>query len=198
MHAGFGFAAAEEQVPYLAALGVSHLYLSPILEAVEGSLHGYDVLDHTEVSSALGGERALLSLAGTAHGHGLGVVVDVVPNHMAFVAPEHASAPLWQVLREGRDAETAHWFDIDWDAGAGRLGVPVLGGPLREVLESGELTLDTHAGEPVVRYYDHVFPVAPGTGGDHVAEVLARQHYRLAHWRDTDAALNYRRFFDVV
>src|SRR5680860_965208 len=159
MHAGFGFAAAEEQVPYLAALGVSHLYLSPILEAVEGSLHGYDVLDHTEVSSALGGERALLSLAGTAHGHGLGVVVDVVPNHMAFVAPEHASAPLWQVLREGRDAETAHWFDIDWDAGAGRLGVPVLGGPLREVLESGELTLDTHAGGPVVRYYDHVFAV---------------------------------------
>jgi (1->4)-alpha-D-glucan 1-alpha-D-glucosylmutase len=198
LHAGFTFADAEAQVPYLAALGVSHLYLSPILQAVPGSQHGYDVLDHTRVNEELGGEPGLLSLAETARAHGLGIVVDVVPNHMAFVAPEHANAPLWLTLRDGRDAETAHWFDVDWDAGGGRLGLPILGGTLEEALEAGEITLGEHDGQPVVRYYEHVLPVAPGTEGDDVAEVLAGQHYVLANWRDSDAMLNYRRFFDVT
>ncbi len=198
LHAGFTFADAEAQVPYLARLGVSHLYLSPILQAVPGSLHGYDVLDHTRVNEELGGEAGLLSLADTARAHGLGIVVDVVPNHMAFVAPEHSNAPLWTTLRDGRDAETAHWFDIDWDAGDGRLGLPILGGTLEEALEAGEITLGEYDGQPVVRYYDHVLPIAPGTESDDVAEVLAKQHYELANWRDSDAMLNYRRFFDVT
>ncbi len=198
LHAGFTFADAEARVPYLAALGISHLYLSPVLQAVPGSQHGYDVLDHTRINDELGGEAGLLSLAETARAHGLGIVVDVVPNHMAFVAPEHANAPLWQTLREGRDAETAHWFDIDWDAADGKLGLPILGGTLDEALAAGEVTLGEHEGEPVVRYFDHVLPVAPGTEGDDVAEVLARQHYLLANWRDSDAMLNYRRFFDVT
>ena len=198
LHAGFTFADAEARVPYLAALGISHLYLSPVLQAVPGSQHGYDVLDHTRINDELGGEAGLLSLAETARAHGLGIVVDVVPNHMAFVAPEHANAPLWQTLREGREAETAHWFDIDWDAADGKLGLPILGGTLDEALAAGEVTLGEHEGEPVVRYFDHVLPVAPGTEGDDVAEVLARQHYLLANWRDSDAMLNYRRFFDVT
>ncbi|HEX6247469.1 MAG TPA: malto-oligosyltrehalose synthase [Nocardioidaceae bacterium] len=198
LHAGFTFADAEARVPYLARLGVTHVYLSPILRAVPGSQHGYDVLDHTRVNEELGGEAGLLSLAGTARDHGLGIIVDVVPNHMAFVAPEHANAPLWQTLRDGRDAATAHWFDIDWEAGEGRLGLPILGGTLEEALEAGEITLGEHDGQPVVRYYDHVLPVAPGTEGDDVVEVLARQHYTLANWRDSDAMLNYRRFFDVT
>jgi len=198
LHAGFTFADAEARVPYLAALGISHLYLSPILEAVPGSQHGYDVLDHTRVNDELGGEEGLLSLAETARAHGLGIVVDVVPNHMALVAPEHANAPLWQTLRDGREAETAHWFDIDWDAAGGKLGLPILGGTLEEALAAGEVTLDEYDGQPVVRYFDHVFPVAPGTEGGDVAEVLARQHYVLANWRDSDAQLNYRRFFDVT
>ena len=197
LHAGFGFADAEAQVPYLASLGVSHLYLSPVLQAVPGSMHGYDVLDHTRVSSDLGGEDALVRLAGTAHGHGLGLVVDVVPNHMALVAPESANAPLWQVLREGRDAPTAEWFDIDWKSGGGRLGLPVLGDTLAAILETGELVLGDLDGEPVIRYHDHVFPVALGTEGEDVAEVLARQHYQLASWRETDTMLNYRRFFEI-
>src|SRR6476661_970371 len=111
LHAGFTFADAAGQLPYLAALGISHLYLSPVLQAVPGSLHGYDVLD-------------------------------LVPNHMALVAPEAANAPLWGVLREGRDAPTAHWFDIDWKAGGGRIGLPVLGSTLAETLEAGDLVLD--------------------------------------------------------
>jgi (1->4)-alpha-D-glucan 1-alpha-D-glucosylmutase len=198
LHAGFTFADAEARVPYLASLGVSHLYLSPILKAVPGSLHGYDVLDHTRVNDELGGEEGLLSLAEAARSHGLGLVVDVVPNHMALVAPEHANAPLWQTLREGREAETAHWFDIDWDAAGGKLGLPILGGTLDEALAAGDITLDEYDGQPVVRYFDHVFPVAPGTEGGDVRDVLARQHYVLANWRDSDALLNYRRFFDVT
>ena len=198
LHAGFTFADAAEQVPYLARLGVSHLYLSPVLQAAPGSQHGYDVIDHTRINEELGGEGGLVALAGTAREHGLGIVVDVVPNHMALVAPQHANAPLWQTLREGREAATAHWFDIDWEAGGGTLGLPILGGGLDEALAAGEITLGEHDGEKVVRYYDHVLPVAAGTEGSDVSEVLARQHYRLAHWRDSDAMLNYRRFFDVA
>ena len=199
LHADFGFAAAAAQVPYLADLGVSHLYLSPVLQAARGSLHGYDVVDHSRVSDDLGGEAAFVDLAEAAHRHGLGVLVDVVPNHMALVAPEHLNRPLWEVLRAGRAASTAHWFDVDWDAGDSKLALPVLGGSPAEVMSAGELVLDDLDGEPVVRYHEHVFPVAPGTmdpSGD-LAATLARQHYRLACWRDKDAVLNYRRFFDV-
>ena len=198
LHAGFTFADAEARVPYLASLGITHLYLSPVLKAVPGSQHGYDVLDHTRINDELGGEEGLLSLAETARSHGLGIVVDVVPNHMAIVAPQYANAPLWETLRNGREAETAHWFDVDWEAGGGKLGLPILGGTLQEALTAGEITLDEYDGQPVVRYFDHVFPVAPGTEGDDVAEVLARQNYVLANWRDSDAMLNYRRFFDVT
>ena len=120
LHAGFTFADARTRVPYLASLGVTHLYLSPILQAVAGSQHGYDVIDHTRVSDELGGEQGLLDLAGTAREHGMGLVVDVVPNHMAFVAPEHVNAPLWQVLRDGSSADTAHWFDTALEGGGGQ------------------------------------------------------------------------------
>jgi len=197
LHEGFGFADAQAQLPYLASLGVSHLYLSPVLQAVPGSMHGYDVLDHTRVSQDLGGEEGLRALAAAARELDLGLVVDVVPNHMALVAPESANAPLWAVLREGRDAPTAHWFDIDWKSGGGRLGLPVLGSTLAETLEAGDLVLDELDGQPVIRYFEHVYPVALGTEGDDVAEVLARQHYQLASWRESDAMLNYRRFFEV-
>ncbi len=201
LHAGFGFGHAELLVPYLARLGVSHLYLSPVLQAAPGSLHGYDVVDHTRVSADLGGRDGLERLAATAHEHGLGIVVDVVPNHMALVAPEYLNAPLWQTLRLGRESPTAHWFDVDWEHTGGQFPLPLLGDRLEEVLGRGELVLDQQDGEPVLRYFDHVFPLAPGTapgteGGD-VSAVLARQHYLLASWRDKDEVLAYRRFFDV-
>ena len=83
LHAGFTFADARAVVPYLAELGVSHLYLSPVLQAAPGSMHGYDVVDHSRVSDDLGGREGLEALAAAAHEHGLGIVVDVVPNHMA-------------------------------------------------------------------------------------------------------------------
>jgi (1->4)-alpha-D-glucan 1-alpha-D-glucosylmutase len=201
LHAGFTFADAEDVAPYLADLGVTHLYLSPVLQAAPGSQHGYDVVDHTRVNAELGGLEGLERLANTARQHGLGLVLDVVPNHMALVAPENATAPLWDVLRHGRGADHAHWFDVDWDALDGRIGLPVLWESLDDVLAHGDLHLGEEQGEQVLRYHDHVFPIADGTwDGDANADVpavLSRQHYRLAGWRESDTVLNYRRFFDV-
>jgi (1->4)-alpha-D-glucan 1-alpha-D-glucosylmutase len=201
LHAGFTFADAEQVVPYLADLGVTHLYLSPVLQAAPESMHGYDVLDHTRINTELGGEEGLLRLAGRAREHGLGLVVDVVPNHMALVAPESSNKPLWDVLRHGRDAEHAHWFDVDWDALGGRIGLPVLWENLDEVLAGTDLRPGEEDGQQVLRYHDHVFPLAEGTwDGDpavDVATLLERQHYRLGGWRERDTVLNYRRFFDV-
>ncbi len=218
LHAGFGFDDATELVPYLASLGITHLYLSPVLQAVAGSLHGYDVVDHDRVSDDLGGADALVRLAETSHEHGLGVVVDVVPNHMAIPAPEHLNRPLWQVLAQGREAPTARWFDIDWDACGGRLPLPFLGDDLQTCLARGELRLDRHDGRPVVRYHDHAFPLADGTfdqalldkalfdegrqparlDPEELGRLLDRQHYRLVNWRRTPELLAYRRFFDVT
>lgn len=185
----FPFRRAEAAVPYLASLGVSHLHLSPVLEAVPGSTHGYDVVDHTRVRAELGGEEGLRSLARTAREHGLGLVVDIVPNHMAM-APRHNHA-LWEVLREGPQSPYARWFDIDWDAQGGRLLLPVLGDRLGA--EIGELKVDGD----ILRYYDHVFPLREGTAQLPMPQLLDAQWYRPAWWRLARTELNYRRFFSI-
>ncbi len=205
LHDGFTFGDARAVVPYVADLGVSHLYLSPILQAASGSLHGYDVIDHAAVASGLGGPEGFGRLVGAAREHSLGVVVDIVPNHMAFAEPAYLNRPLWEVLRRGADASTAHWFDIDWAAGDGRLGLPMLGQPVADAVANGQLRVGEHDGQPVVRYHDQLFPLAEGTAPDAGAELdaaamldlLEAQHYRLADWRDKDEVLNYRRFFEV-
>ncbi|MCX4540673.1 malto-oligosyltrehalose synthase [Streptomyces sp. NBC_01565] len=185
----FPFAAAGEAVSHLASLGVSHLHLSPVLEAVPGSDHGYDVTDHTRVRPELGGEPGLRALAETARAHGLGLVLDIVPNHMAVPRPLHLNRPLWEVLREGPHSPYARWFDIDWEAGGGQVLLPVLAGPL----SPGELTAD---GE-LLRHGDHVFPLRAGTAGLPLPELLAAQWYRPAWWREARTQLNYRRFFTI-
>lgn len=181
----------------VAALGATHLYLSPILQATPGSSHGYDVVDHSRVASDLGGEPAWARLLAATRRAGLGVVLDIVPNHMAVPTPENLNAQLWSVLKEGRASRYAKWFDVDWDAGDGRLVLPLLGARLDEVLAAGELVRDRVGAEEVVRYHDHVFPLARGTSGMPLGSLLEAQHYRLASWRDV-ADLNYRRFFDVT
>ncbi|MEU5319290.1 malto-oligosyltrehalose synthase [Streptomyces sp. NPDC021056] len=185
----FPFDAAAAAVPYLAALGVSHLHLSPVLEAVPGSAHGYDVVDHARVRAELGGEEGLRALARTAREHGLGLVVDIVPNHMAM-APRHNRA-LWEVLREGPKSPYARWFDIDWEAQGGQVLLPVLGGPLGSVI--GDLRVDGD----VLRYHDHVFPLREGTGELPLPRLLDAQWYRPAWWRLARTELNYRRFFSI-
>lgn len=181
----------------VAALGATHLYLSPVLQATAGSTHGYDVVDHTLVAEGIGGESGWSRLVAAARRAGLGLVVDIVPNHMAVPVPEKDNRPLWSVLKEGPDSRYARWFDVDWDAGDGRVVLPVLGGPLDEIVAAGELERDRVGGEDVLRYHDHVFPLARGSAGMPLSSLLAAQHYRLASWREAEA-LNYRRFFDVT
>ncbi|MFJ2739881.1 malto-oligosyltrehalose synthase [Streptomyces sp. NPDC087440] len=187
----FPFSAAEEAVPYLAALGVSHLHLSPVLEAVPGSTHGYDVVDHARVRAELGGEEGLRALSRTARAHGLGLVLDIVPNHMAVPAPEHLNVPLWEVLREGPASPYAGWFDLDWEGGDGKILLPVLGGRLGEELEHLSVA------DGVLRYFDHAFPLREGTEKLPLPELLDAQWYRLAWWRLARTELNYRRFFTI-
>ncbi|MFD5424784.1 malto-oligosyltrehalose synthase [Streptomyces sp. NPDC127084] len=189
----FPFGAAEEAVPYLAGLGVSHLHLSPVLEAVPGSGHGYDVVDHSRVREELGGEQGLRALAATASEHGLGLVLDIVPNHMA-AAPRH-NRPLWETLREGPESPYARWFDIDWDAGGGKVLLPVLAGRLGDELAAPD-ALRVEGRE--LRYGDeHRFPLREGTEGLPLPELLDAQWYRLGWWRLARTELNYRRFFTI-
>ena len=194
-HPGFGFADAAEVVPYLADLGVTHLYCSPYLQAAPGSAHGYDVVDHSRLNDELGGERAFQTMVAACREHGLGIVLDVVPNHMAVSEPESQNAQWWSLLREGRDSPYADWFDVDWESAdnPGQVLVPVLGAPLGEVLDELELLEDR------IRYYDHEVPIAPGTRvEDDLLATLERQHYRLCSWRVAGEELDYRRFFDVT
>jgi (1->4)-alpha-D-glucan 1-alpha-D-glucosylmutase len=194
---GFGFADAAEIAGYLASLGVSHVYLSPILQAAPGSRHGYDVIDHSRISAELGGETAFRDMVARFREYRLGVVADIVPNHMAIPVPESLNRQLWPVLRDGPGSPFAHWFDVDWAAQDGRLLLPVLGGPVQDCL--GDLTVDRSAEDgPVLRYFGHVFPIRPGTADLPLADLLAAQHYRLADWRAAATQLNWRRFFDVT
>ncbi|TDD80230.1 malto-oligosyltrehalose synthase [Actinomadura rubrisoli] len=125
----FGFAEAAVLAPYLAALGVSHVYLSPILQAAPGSAHGYDVVDHARPSDELGGAEAFGAMAARFRAHGLRLLVDVVPNHMAVPVPHDLNLPLAAVLAEGPSSPYARWFDVDWDAGGGRIVLPGEGEP---------------------------------------------------------------------
>ena len=148
-------------MPYLADLGVSHLYCSPWLQATSGSRHGYDVTDHSRINPELGGR------GGAWRGCGRPVtppasriVLDIVPNHASVAAPESANPAWWEVLRDGPQSRFAGWFDIDWDGrdNPGKVLVPVLGRSLAECLDAGELVVDGDR----LRYYDHVLPLAAG------------------------------------
>jgi len=156
VHAGFDLDATAGIVDYLADLGVGWVYLSPLLTAEPGSAHGYDVVDHGSVDPDRGGRGALERVAAAAHQRGLGVLVDLVPNHVGIATPR-LSAWWWDVLTHGQASEHAAAFDIDWDAGGGKVRVPVLGDEPHPDLrvEDGEL-----------RYHDHRFPLAPGTATD--------------------------------
>jgi malto-oligosyltrehalose synthase len=189
-HRGFTFADAEALVPWMARMGISHLYASPIATARPGSQHGYDVIDATRVNPELGGEAALRSLSAALHRAGLGLVLDIVPNHMAA---DPANAWWADVLRHGRASRHAQWFDIDWQADD-KVLLPMLGGPLEEVLSRGELAVEDGA----LRYFSHRLPLAERSGHGDIADVLARQHYRLAWWRSAGDRINWRRFFDIT
>lgn len=186
----FGFEAAAGLADYLSGLGVTHAYLSPILQAAPGSRHGYDVVDHSQVSADLGGEDCFRYMVDRFREHRLGVIVDVVPNHMALQLPQNRQ--LWSALAGGPGSEFAHWFDVDWAALGGKLLLPILAGPVEDCLA------DIRFEGGAVRYFDNVLPLRPGTEGLPIRDLLAAQHYELAHWRDGATRLNWRRFFDVT
>ncbi len=190
----FGFAETIGILDHLVALGVSHVYLSPVADAVPGSLHGYDVIDHTRVRPEFGGEDGLFALLDAARDRDLGVVIDHVPNHMS-VAEAHLNDRWWEMLRDGRESPAASWFDVDWDVTEGEVVVPKLGDPLDRVLADGGLSIGEGDRGPELRYGPLRFPLAPGTEGLDVAEAVTRQHYRLQWWRDP--ARNVRRFFTI-
>lgn len=190
----FDLDAVAEVMDYLHDLGADWVYLSPLLESEAGSDHGYDVVDHGRVDAARGGPEALERAVAAARQRGIGVLADIVPNHVGVATPA-AMAWWWDVLANGRASRHAEAFDIDWDFGGGRLRIPVLGSAddvaaLRVVEADGGLEL---------HYWDHRFPVASGTAdpGDDPVAVHDRQHYELVDWRRADFDLNYRRFFAV-
>lgn len=188
VHAGFGLDDAAGVAGYLADLGVTHAYSSPLLRSAEGSTHGYDTVDHAHIDEARGGRAGFDRFVSALHEQGLGLVLDLVPNHMGVDDP--SAAPWWwDVLQHGQQSAHAAAFDVDWEFGGGKVRIPVLGSA--DDVEK----LEVVDGE--LRYYDNRFPIAPGTGGGTPQEVHARQHYELVDWRRADSDLNYRRFFAI-
>jgi (1->4)-alpha-D-glucan 1-alpha-D-glucosylmutase len=184
----FSFADAENLLPYLDDLGVSHVYLSPIMTATPGSNHGYDVTDPTTVSPELGGREGLERLSAAARERGIGVIVDIVPNHVGVDQPQQ-NAWWWDVLRHGRSSDYATYFDIDWDLDEdGRIVLPILG--------SDEDVADLKVDGDLLRLGDLALPIAPGTADGTGPEVHDRQHYRMVGWRN--GVCGYRRFFSIT
>ena len=199
IRAAFDLDAAAEVTGYLRDLGVDWAYLSPLLKATAGSDHGYDVVDPSQVDPARGGAAGLSRFRAAARAAGLGVLVDIVPNHMGISRPDE-NPWWWDVLRHGRSSVYADAFDIDWEYGGGKVRVPILGAEPEEVIAAGEIVVDADAG--LVRYHEHALPLAPGstTGIDptDVAAVLSRQNWEVMFWRREAGELNYRRFFAVT
>lgn len=171
---GMNFVRAEALLPYLKHLGISHLYASPLFAAAPGSTHGYDVTDHNRLDPELGGEADFANLSAALKGHELGLVLDIVPNHMAA----HVANPWWRsVIEWGEESPYAGHFDINWEE---TLTLPFLGRPLGEAINAGEISvgLDAERGYLGLKYYETVMPVSPRT----YAMVLDRL--------DTDLARN--------
>ncbi|MEG3173882.1 malto-oligosyltrehalose synthase [Sphingomonas sp. ZB1N12] len=196
-HKDFTFADAEALVPYLDEVGISHLYASPITTARSGSTHGYDVVDPTRINPELGGEEAFRSLVAALRARDMGVIIDIVPNHMGVTGGENA---WWNdVLTHGEDSEFARYFDIDWHE---KLVLPILGDPLAQTLASGALKVEQADGRYVLEAYgEHRLPIRDEdqatAATDDIAALVDRQHYRLASWRVANDELNWRRFFTI-
>jgi (1->4)-alpha-D-glucan 1-alpha-D-glucosylmutase len=214
-------------VPYLADLGISHVYASPLLKACPHSMHGYDVCDYNELNPELGTEEDFAGFVAALHDHGMGLVLDIVPNHMGIGVPENRW--WWDVLTWGQSSPFAEYFDIDWESAApqlrGKVLVPVLADSYERELDRGELQIADQEGEFVLRFSDQLLPLSPSSLPDSLAQIsrepqmaateaaaalrqintnraeldglIQRQNYRLACWQEGANKLNYRRFFNV-
>jgi len=203
---GMTFDRAAAIAPYLKRLGISHLYASPIFKAASGSTHGYDVTDANEIDPAIGGRDGFNRMVRALRAEGLGLILDIVPNHMA-ASLENA---WWRdVIEFGDKSRFAHHFDIDWSR---RLTLPFLGDSFETVLEAGDLSVkaDPQSGKPALTYFDSFYPMTPASYGGRESAVLQisdkggiaalhdQQPYRLMSWRDAARDLSYRRFFEIT
>src|SRR5215470_1540553 len=206
LHRGFTFRDATELVPYLSKLGISHVYASPIMEARPGSTHGYDIINHNRLNPELGSEEDFREFVDALHRHGMGLILDIVPNHMAVGGCDNA---WWlDVLEWGRDSPFSEYFDINWDATRpdlkGRVLLPVLGDQYGVVLENGdiELRFDPEHGSFSAWYFAHRLPISPHTypsilaqGGEALSELgraFATLGPSLAEARQQAATLKRR------
>ncbi|WP_337267186.1 malto-oligosyltrehalose synthase [Oryzifoliimicrobium ureilyticus] len=210
---GMTFERAAALVPYLKSLGISHFYASPIFTATEGSTHGYDITDANEIDPQIGGRSGFDILAQRLREEGLGLIIDIVPNHMA-ASLENG---WWRdVIEHGRKSRYAHYFDIDWNE---RLTLPVLGKPFDQAVADGELKIiHGQNGRLDLAYFDNRFPLSEESSIDILAETSdrpealealskdsarmqalhERQHWQLLYWKEASKHLSYRRFFEVT
>jgi (1->4)-alpha-D-glucan 1-alpha-D-glucosylmutase len=203
---GMTFDRAANLVPYLQRLGISHLYASPIFTAASGSTHGYDVTDVNEIDPEIGGRAGFERLVSALKAAGIGLILDIVPNHMSTSLEN----PWWRdVIEYGEQSRYAHHFDIDWSR---RLTLPFLGDDFEKVLAQGEIRIqrDPDTGRPVMTYFDQLFPLTPASWSGREEEILnlsdpesiirlhEQQPWRLTSWRDAAWDLSWRRFFEVT
>ncbi|MEM6159337.1 malto-oligosyltrehalose synthase [Erwinia sp. P6884] len=203
---GMTFDRVTGLIPYLKRLGISHLYASPIFTATPDSTHGYDITNANEIDPSLGGREGFDRMVSSLKKAGLGLIVDIVPNHMA-ASLDNA---WWRdVIEHGSKSRYARHFDINWSR---RLTLPFLGDTFENVLENGEISVkpDPKTGKPALAYFDNYYPLVPESWQGREAEVLAitdkaelselhdRQPWRLMSWRDAPHDLSYRRFFEIT
>lgn len=200
---GMTFDTAIDFIPCLKSLGISHLYASPIFTATSGSTHGYDVTDCNEIDPAIGGREGFERLSAALKAEGLGLILDIVPNHMA-ASTENA---WWaDVLKFGAESKYADHFDIDWNQ---RLTLPILGKSFDDALADGEFELqrDPQTGDWSLAYFETRLPLnldstAPLSGDlkdrSQISSVHDQQSWQLTFWQDAAKTLSYRRFFEVT
>jgi (1->4)-alpha-D-glucan 1-alpha-D-glucosylmutase len=206
---------ASALVPYLHELGISHVYASPLFKACAHSSHGYDVCDFSQLNPEIGTEIDLEKLVAALRAHDMGLVLDIVPNHMGICGPDNIW--WWDVLKKGRSSRFADYFDIDWQPSnpdvRGKILVPVLGDEYERILMNHELQIGVESHALTLRYHDHLFPLSPDSETglpreaveiqkfnsdlERLDGLINQQHYRLACFLEGDRELNYRRFFAI-
>ncbi|WP_296255347.1 malto-oligosyltrehalose synthase [uncultured Enterobacter sp.] len=193
---GMTFDRVVALIPYFRDLGISHLYASPVFTATADSTHGYDVTDPNEIDPAIGGREGFDRMAAALRQAGMGLILDIVPNHMSTSLENR----WWRdVIEHGKQSRYARYFDIDWSR---PLTLPFLGDTFEAELEKGAITLmrDTVTDKAALVYYDAEYPLNPGTYSEDksIAELHEAQSWRLMSWRDAPKQLSWRRFFEIT
>ena len=214
-HAKFTFDDGGRLAGYLRDLGISHVYSSPILTARSGSMHGYDVVAYDSINPALGGENSFREMARCFRQHDIGIILDIVPNHVAVGGDDNL---MWlDLLRHGPESRYAKWFDIDFDDPDpelnGKVLAPFLSQPRPQAIRNGAVFLEKTGliGGYAVKAGEHIFPIRVEDEAeiaeigleafrkpDRLSELLARQNFVLDAWWNAGDRINWRRFFDIT